>query len=944
MTEDLAESQSLEDCHISFDSFHTGETPKTATSATKFFPIDPNEVLNTPTGLDILGTAKNTSESDVLFFADDYHRRIQNTESSVSGSNDPRTEQEFQPASASNFVKPLNGTEGTLRLQTSPQLILAPKQEFKRGDSPSSLLSDAVSHANISSPAQNRTLALGHLSPDSTCTKDIPEEVSIKTEPTTVASPPLSVSVDKNSESHTIAELPTLLSSNGDDNRHSVTSLVSETEVVRSQGPVLFSTSLSLPTSCIITTPVQPSTGVCIDSGTITASSVAPNTSEVTNGLSNLPFSTRTQPPLIPAPLVLSGGLALTTLLPADSGGGLLTPTTPNTAMLPLLASPGPTGLCTPGLLTSLCTTPTNPSGAFSFLSPGSSAILTNGIDTTLNPSIISTAVSVNPTLTTQGDVCFSNTASSVGTANVVKISPDSTNSASSAPSCTPDTTVIEDEGDGENAYLTRRIGSHRSGSTGRRRKPSARSRAKANKMDMNSSVYGGIYKSDTDGQIRVTSSMSDKVIEKPYKCVLCNKCFSRSDELTRHGRIHTGAKPFRCNQCQREFSRSDHLTTHMRTHTGERPFVCELCGRRFARSDERKRHTKVHQKNAAQKADGGGGVNKTTEKSAVTSTSSVQRSWAGGKRVAVRSAESYDGVKLQVSDQQVIPVSQTETINTSQALPEQRVILTACESQPGQVTLHAFPNTGFNSPTVLHPHSQFIFAALPSMSLTSVPIVGHVNPEFPNNFNITTNAFAAHPSQSQVLTVSPVLPDGTSISSADITNTSPQQQQQNLPNFTILSTMQATPTSDGQSECLSITTNTSTPSSIASVVAPACYAIRASFVQNPASQNYTSSTQHQQQPQLPSYFTAIACSPDALGNNRTAGAFFSPMLAAASTLSTTPVSNPSSADISSQFSAQTSINIQGSFPNVNNSAVTTATPSNLLTATPTCIFITPNP
>ena len=37
---------------------------------------------------------------------------------------------------------------------------------------------------------------------------------------------------------------------------------------------------------------------------------------------------------------------------------------------------------------------------------------------------------------------------------------------------------------------------------------------------------------------------------DKPHKCEVCGKCFSRKDKLKTHTRCHTGVKPYKCKSC----------------------------------------------------------------------------------------------------------------------------------------------------------------------------------------------------------------------------------------------------------------------------------------------------------------------------------------------------------------------------------------------------------
>uniref|UniRef100_A0A8C2NZJ1 C2H2-type domain-containing protein n=1 Tax=Capra hircus TaxID=9925 RepID=A0A8C2NZJ1_CAPHI len=68
----------------------------------------------------------------------------------------------------------------------------------------------------------------------------------------------------------------------------------------------------------------------------------------------------------------------------------------------------------------------------------------------------------------------------------------------------------------------------------------------------------------------------------RPFSCdwLDCDKKFTRSDELARHYRTHTGEKRFSCPLCPKQFSRSDHLTKHhARRHPSYHPDMIEYRG-----------------------------------------------------------------------------------------------------------------------------------------------------------------------------------------------------------------------------------------------------------------------------------------------------------------------------------------------------------------------------
>jgi len=75
---------------------------------------------------------------------------------------------------------------------------------------------------------------------------------------------------------------------------------------------------------------------------------------------------------------------------------------------------------------------------------------------------------------------------------------------------------------------------------------------------------------------------------------VTCDKAFSRSGNI--HMRVHTGDKPYKCSLCTKSFSDSNNLQSHKRhVHSNRRRYHCPYCGKLFNREHGLKCPVHIH-------------------------------------------------------------------------------------------------------------------------------------------------------------------------------------------------------------------------------------------------------------------------------------------------------------------------------------------------------------
>ena len=70
---------------------------------------------------------------------------------------------------------------------------------------------------------------------------------------------------------------------------------------------------------------------------------------------------------------------------------------------------------------------------------------------------------------------------------------------------------------------------------------------------------------------------------EKNYKCRFsCGMTFRRAGSRCNHELIHKGIKRWKCHMCEKKFTKHDQLKYHIKRHLGQKDYVCSYCNLGF--------------------------------------------------------------------------------------------------------------------------------------------------------------------------------------------------------------------------------------------------------------------------------------------------------------------------------------------------------------------------
>nr|XP_008120762.1 PREDICTED: zinc finger protein with KRAB and SCAN domains 7 [Anolis carolinensis] len=94
---------------------------------------------------------------------------------------------------------------------------------------------------------------------------------------------------------------------------------------------------------------------------------------------------------------------------------------------------------------------------------------------------------------------------------------------------------------------------------------------------------------------INLTNYEKPQIVDKPYKCLKCGKCFHHRESLRKHQKTHLGEKPYKCLECGKSYFWNGHLKRHERTHTQEKLYKCLECGEGFSRKENLNKHKETH-------------------------------------------------------------------------------------------------------------------------------------------------------------------------------------------------------------------------------------------------------------------------------------------------------------------------------------------------------------